>query len=172
MCQKHLHSLSQEILLPRQLWSLARPSAGGTVTSPRRSWERPWVAQSASGECVPAYKPAPHLASFCMILLLLGTQQLGQPEVCDLHVLRRLYQHVPGRQVPVHQAPVFQVIHALKHRATREGWASRGSVQCHATAPDLKSTRGRTALRRRSDLELATLVPSIRSKDEEAKRQR
>ena len=146
------------MLLPRQLWSLARPSAGGTVTSPRRSWEWPWVGQSASGECVPVDKPAPHLASFCMILLLLGTQQLGQPEVCDLHVLWRLHQHVPGRQVPMHQAPVFQVIHALKHRATREGWVPQCRVQCHTTVFDLKSTRGRTALHRHSYLDLATSV--------------
>lgn len=107
---------------------------------------------------MPVDKPAAHLASFCMILLLLGTQQLGQPEVCDLHVLRRLHQHVPGCQVPMHQAPVFQVIHALKHRATREGWPPQCRVQCHATVSDLKSTRGRTALHRHSDLDLATSV--------------
>lgn len=67
------------------------------------------LAEDAAG-----LRTCPHLASFGVVLLLIRPQQLGQPKVCDLDVLWRLHQDVPGGQVPVHQAPVLQVVHALK----------------------------------------------------------
>lgn len=51
-----------------------------------------------------------------MVFFLFCTQQFGQPKIRDLDMLWRFHQYVPGCQVAVHQAPVLQVVHALKHR--------------------------------------------------------
>lgn len=52
-----------------------------------------------------------------MVRRLVGRQQLGQAEVGDLDVVRRLHQDVPRRQVSMHQVALLQVVHALQRPA-------------------------------------------------------
>lgn len=102
---------------PQAALGLARHSAGGTVTSSlERSLRMALSCQSASGECIPCLA--------CMISFSSAPSSLASPKSVIFTCCGRLHQHVPGCQVPMHQAPVFQVIHALKHRATWERWAS------------------------------------------------
>lgn len=54
-----------------------------------------------------------------MVFFLVSTEQFGQPKICDLDMLRGLHQYVSGCQVTVHQAPIFQIVHALKDRGPR-----------------------------------------------------
>lgn len=74
-----------------------------------------------AGKCFPVYKPTPYFASFCVVFFFLCTKQFGQPKICDLDMLWRFHQDIPGCQVTVHQAPVFQVVHALKREAMQWG---------------------------------------------------
>lgn len=55
-----------------------------------------------------------YLASLSMIFLLICTEQLCQPKVCDFHMLRSLNKDIPGSKVTVHQAPFLQIVHALQ----------------------------------------------------------
>lgn len=104
----------------------ARPEEPGwtqvpvaAVSSPSRPRGWPHAGQPAGRAVLALYRPAPHLAPLRVVFFLLGAEQFGQAEIRDLDVLRRLHQHIPGRQVSVHQAPVFQVVHALQHGAAR-----------------------------------------------------
>lgn len=54
------------------------------------------------------------LPSVSLIRRLVGCQELGEAKVGDLDMVGRLDQHVPGRQVAVHQVALFQVAHALQ----------------------------------------------------------
>lgn len=54
-----------------------------------------------------------------MVFFLVSTEQFGQPKICDLDMLWGLHQDIPGCQVTVNQAPIFQIVHALKDRAPR-----------------------------------------------------
>lgn len=67
-------------------------------------------------EMLPHLLLGPYFASLCMVFFLLSTKQFGQPKVCDLDMLWCLHQYIPGCQVTMHQAPIFQIVHALKHR--------------------------------------------------------
>lgn len=55
-----------------------------------------------------------YLASLSMVFLLVCTEQLCQPKVCDFHMLRSLDKDVPGSKVTVHQAPFLQIVHSLQ----------------------------------------------------------
>lgn len=101
----------------------------------RRPWLDPRVSDGGCGltqnaptsvsllarKCSLIYKPASYFASFCVVFFLLGTKQFGQPKICDLDVLWGLHQDISGCQVTVHQAPVFQVVHALKRGVMQGG---------------------------------------------------
>lgn len=69
-------------------------------------------------ECASTYT---NLAPVCVVLLLVAVQQPRQAEVCDFDVIGRLYQHVPGRQVPVDQPPLLQVHHPLTKKDRNRG---------------------------------------------------
>lgn len=60
------------------------------------------------------FSDALYLASLGVILLLVSTEQLCQPKVCDFHVLRSLNKDVPGSKVTVHQATLLQIVHSLQ----------------------------------------------------------
>lgn len=90
---------------------------------PEHSENSPTSVSLLVRKCSLIYKPASYFASFCVVFFLLGTKQFGQPKICDLDMLWGLHQDISGCQVTVHQAPVFQVVHALKRGAMQGGKA-------------------------------------------------
>lgn len=54
-----------------------------------------------------------HFPSISVIFFLFSTQQSCQAKVSDLHMVRSLHQHIPGRQIAMNQATFFQIVHSL-----------------------------------------------------------
>jgi len=77
--------------------------------------ERPHVALVREDSVLDALERQPldrHLAARRFVLVLVDVQQLGQTEIGDFHAVGRLDQHVPRRQVAVHEALLLQVRHS------------------------------------------------------------
>ncbi len=53
-----------------------------------------------------------HSPALCLVLILVDVEKSSKSEIGDLDPLWRLHENVPGRQIPVNQAPTLQISHA------------------------------------------------------------